>query len=77
MIVRGDPRRFELARLGVADLAERDADLHAEPADFSHCLDHLLEFFRAIAHTAPGCPHAKTCRALFARAFCRGQNFVD
>ena len=73
----GNARRFELVRFGVADLAERDADFHAEPTDFSHRLDHLLEFFRAITHPAPRCAHAETRRALCARTFCRGQNFVD
>src|ERR1700730_13616635 len=77
MIVSRNAGGFEFARLRRADLAKRHANFHAELADFANRLQDLLEFFRAVAHPAPGCAHAKARRALSSGFFCKIDNALD
>src|SRR5205085_2601348 len=60
---------LEFRRFVVADFTEGNADFHAELADFAHDFEHALEFLSAVVYSAPGCPHAKTCRSLCPRLF--------
>ena len=67
MIVSGDASGLEFCRFLIADFTEGNAHFHAELADLAHGFENALEFIAAIAHTAPGCAHAKTCRPLCPR----------
>ncbi len=74
VIVSGHPGGAEFARFDRTDLAERDANFHAELADFAHGLEHLLKLRCAIAHAFPGRAHAEASSALCACAFRGSEN---
>src|SRR5204862_3033283 len=67
VIVSGDAGFLELARLGERELAERDADFHAELAHFADRAEHLLKLRVAITHALPRRTHAKARRAILSR----------
>ena len=74
VIVSGDAGFLELARFGRAELAERDADFHAELADFADGAEHLLELRVALAHAFPRRAHAEAGRAIRPRALRGGHD---
>ena len=59
------------------DLAERNADFHAELADFADGLEDLLEFRGAVADALPRRAHAKAGGALRAGAVRSGEDVVE
>ena len=63
VIVGGDTGVFQLARFGLAELAERHTHFHAERGDVAHDVEDVIEFLGAAAHAFPGRSHAEACGA--------------
>mmetsp|Transcript_34794 Transcript_34794/g.88138 ORF Transcript_34794/g.88138 Transcript_34794/m.88138 type:complete len:329 (+) Transcript_34794:387-1373(+) len=69
VVVRGEPRVAQLARLLGRQHAQRGAHLHAQPADAAHHLQHALPLARAnLRGAAPRGAHAEARAARLARA---------
>ena len=65
MVVGGEAGFLELARLVVAELAEGDADLHAELRNLADGFEHGFEFAIAFADAFPGGAHTEAGGAVF------------
>ena len=67
---------LELLRLDRSEVAEGDADFHAELADVADGVEHLLKFRVAVAHAFPCGTHAEAGGAVFAGALCGGHDVL-
>ncbi len=77
VVVGGDAGRAELPRRLGRELAEGDADLHAELGHLAHGLEHLGELRVVLGDALPGRAHAEAGAAVGAGALGRLEDACD
>ena len=77
VVVGGEAGVLEFAGFDVAELAERDADFHAEFADLADGFEHGVELGIAVANAFPCGSHAEAGGAVFAGGLGDGHDLID